>query len=259
MKTVSRLSVAPVKGMALLHPEEIEIGARRVSGNREFFLMDERGRKFDQIEHGPLGLIAAEYDAARGRLVLRFPDGTTVDDEVHVGEEVTARFSNGRKIVHGRVVNGTFAEAVSAYAGAALRLVKPDDPAELLRRRGPVTLLADASVDELARQAGREQVDGRRFRMLISVAGCEAHEEDRWVGSSVCVGEAVVRVLEEVDRCAVTTQDPTTGVPDLDTLRTIGAYRGVRRRRNINRIDFGVFGEVERPGRVRVGDAVEPL
>jgi hypothetical protein len=95
--------------------------------------------------------------------------------------------------------------------------------------------------------------------MLISVAGCEPHEEDEWIGRDVRVGEAVVRVLEEVDRCAVTSQDPETGVPDLDTLRTIGTYRGIRRRRNKNRIDFGVFGEVARPGRVHVGDPVEPL
>jgi MOSC domain-containing protein len=177
---------------------------------------------------------------------------------VRVGDEVAARFSNGTRTVRGRVVNGSFAHALSEYAGARLQLVKPDDAAQLLRRRGPVTLLSEASVDELARQAGREHVDARRFRMLISVTGCAAHEEDEWIGRSVRVGDAVVRVLEEVDRCAVTTQDPVTGVPDLDTLRTIGFYRGIRRRRNKNRIDFGVFGEVERPGRVRVGDAVDP-
>jgi len=220
--------------------------------------MDERGRKFDQIEHGPLGVIGASFDAAAGRLTLRFPDGTTLDDEVRLGEEVSAKFSNGRKIVYGRLVNGSFADALSEYAGARLQLVKPEDPAQLLRSRGPVTLLADASVDELARQVGREQVDARRFRMLIGISGCAPHEEDEWIGRDVRVGEVVVRVLEEVDRCAVTSQDPATGVPDLDTLRTIGVYRGIRRRRNKNRIDFGVFGEVAQPGRVRVGDPVEP-
>jgi len=258
VKAVSQLSIAPVKGLALVHPDEIEVGPRGVAGNRAFFLMDARGRKFDQIEHGRLGMVRARYDAASDRLTLRFPDGTCVDDEVRLGDKVAARFSNGRRTVRGRLVNGSFAEALSDYADAALRLVKPDDETQLLRRRGPVTLLSDASVDELARRVGRERVDPRRFRMLISVAGCEPHEEDDWIGREVRVGEAVVRVLEEVDRCAVTTQDPPTGIPDLDTLRTIGTYRGIRRRRNKNRIDFGVFGEVARPGRVRVGDPIEP-
>jgi MOSC domain-containing protein len=259
VKSVSRLSIAPVKGMALVHPDEIELGARGVAGNREFFLVDERRRKFDQIEHGPLGLIRTAYDAARGQLTLRFPDGTTVESEVQLGEEVAASFSHGTRTVRGRLVNGAFADAVSEYVGTRLALVKPDVAAELLRRRGPVTILSDASVEELARQAGREWVDARRFRMLISLAGCSPHEEDAWTGRSVRVGDAIVRVQEEVDRCAVTSQDPETGRPDLDTLRTIGTYRGIRRRRGKNRIDFGVFGEIEQPGRVRVGDAVEPL
>ncbi len=258
MRTISALSVAPVKGMALLHPDEIDLGSRRVPGNREFFLMDERGRKFDQIEHGPLGLIQPAYDATREHLTLRFPDGTSVAGEVRLLDEVAASFSHRTRTVRGRRVDGAFADAISRYAGARLELVKPDDPAELLRRRGPVTILSDASVEELARRAGRERVDPRRFRMLISVAGCAPHEEDHWTGRSVRVGEVVVRVHEEVDRCAVTSQDPETGRPDLDTLRTIGTYRGIRRRRGKNRIDFGVFGEVEQPGRVRLGDPVEP-
>jgi uncharacterized protein YcbX len=256
---VSRLSIAPVKGMALVHPHEIELGPRRVSGNREFLVIDERGRKFDQIEHGPLGLVQASYDAASDRLTLRFPDGRVVDGAVELREEVIAMLSNGRKRVSGRVVDGAFAAAISEYVGKTVRLVKPDDPAQLLRRRGPVTILSDASVAELARRVGRDAIDPRRFRMLIGVEGCRAHEEDEWVGRAVRVGEAVVRVHEEVDRCAVTTQDPETGRPDLDTLRTITDYRGIRVRRGIKRIDFGVFGDVEQPGRVRVGDRVEPL
>jgi uncharacterized protein YcbX len=259
VKTVSRLSIAPVKGMALLHPAEIEVGPRGVVGNREFFLMDERGRKFDQIEHGRLGVIVPAYDPSRERLTLRFPDGSVVDEEIQLGEEVVALFSHGTRRVAGRVVNGRLAAAISDYVGERLRLVKPNDPAQLMRLRGPVTILSDASVQELAAHSRRDEVDSRRFRMLIGVSGCRPHEEDDWIGGTVRVGEVVVRVHEEVDRCAVTTQDPDTGVPDLDTLRTIGEYRGVRRRRDKNRIDFGVFGEVEQPGRVRVGDPVEPL
>ena len=105
---------------------------------------------------------------------------------------------------------------------------------------------------------GVDDVDGRRFRMLIGIAGCEPHEEDAWLGRRVRVGEAVVRLHEQVARCAITTQNPESGSPDLDTLREIKAYRGHREDDGKN-IDFGVFGEVEVPGRVRVGDAVEPL
>jgi len=59
-----------------------------------------------------------------------------------------------------------------------------------------------------------------------------------------------------VPRCAATTRDPDSGHRDLDTLRLIKEYRGVRDR---VAIDFGVYASVEQPGRVRVGDSVEPL
>ena len=91
--------------------------------------------------------------------------------------------------------------------------------------------------------------------MLIGVAGGEPHEEDEWVGAEVALGEAVVRVLEQVARCAITTKHPDTGERDLDTLRVIKQYRGVRGQKAL---DFGVYGEVVTPGRVRVGDAVVP-
>ena len=55
----------------------------------------------------------------------------------------------------------------------------------------------------------------------------------------------------------MTSKSPDTGVKDLDTLRTIKRYRP-----DVDGeepIPFGVYGSVERPGRVRVGDRVEPL
>jgi uncharacterized protein YcbX len=57
-------------------------------------------------------------------------------------------------------------------------------------------------------------------------------------------------------RCAITTQDPDTGMSDLDTLRTIIGYRGLREGKHA---DFGVLADVVSPGRIRVGDAVTLL
>ncbi|MDQ3668694.1 MAG: MOSC domain-containing protein, partial [Actinomycetota bacterium] len=133
--------------------------------------------------------------------------------------------------------------------------VRAEDPGGAFDA-APVSLLSDASLDELARQSGESGVDGRRFRMLIHLAGCEPHEEDSWLGRRVRVGETLVRVTEPNARCRMTTRNPDTGIRDFDTLRAIKNYRGVREKKAI---DFGVYAEVERPGRVKVGDPVEPL
>jgi uncharacterized protein len=123
-------------------------------------------------------------------------------------------------------------------------------------RSGSVTLLSTGSLHALAGALGEtEPIDPRRFRMLLGIEGAEAHEEDRWLDRDVSVGEAVVRPLGNVGRCAVTTQNPETGVPDLGTLKALHAYR----EDGTEPLPFGVHGVVVRPGRVRVGDPVEPL
>ena len=255
MKTVSWLAIAPVKGMALMHPEEIALERYGVADNRRFHVIDGDGRRYGQIRNGTLVRIVPSYDSGGDRLELRFPGGEIVAAEVALGEPVTTDFY-GRP-VRGRVVEGPWADAISAFAGRPLRLVKTDEPgAGVDRELGPVSMLSDASLDELARNTDRDGVDARRFRMLIGVGGCAPHEEDEWLGRLVRVGEAVVRLHEQVARCAITTQNPETGVPDFDTLREIPKYRGLR---DGKYVDFGVFGEVERPGRIRVGDPVEPL
>jgi uncharacterized protein YcbX len=55
----------------------------------------------------------------------------------------------------------------------------------------------------------------------------------------------------------VTTQDPATGLKDFDTLKHIAAYRP--KMRQPRGIPFGMYAEVEQPGRIAVGDPVEPL
>jgi uncharacterized protein YcbX len=119
-----------------------------------------------------------------------------------------------------------------------------------------VSLVSDGSLGELARQLGVAAVDGRRFRMLIELAGAGAHEEDTWIGAQVGVGTAVLSITKPDARCAITTQDPDTGERDLDTLRTLIRYRGFREGDPEKKIDFGVLGEVLQPGSVSVGDEI---
>jgi uncharacterized protein YcbX len=91
--------------------------------------------------------------------------------------------------------------------------------------------------------------------MLLEIEGCAPHEEDTWRGRHVRIGEALLEIGGPVPRCATTTRDPATGQRDLDTLREIAAYRGKREGKHV---DFGVYASVVEPGRVRVGDPVEP-
>jgi uncharacterized protein len=253
---VTRINVAPVKALGLVHPDEVVLERTGVAENRRFHVVDERGRRYNQIRNGRLVQIRPEYDAGAGRLTLRFPDGTVADGIVSPGETVTTDFY-GRD-VKGRLVDGPWSEALTRWAGRVLQLVESAPGEAVDRGRGQVSLVSDESLAELARQAGREHVDGRRFRMLFEIAGVEPHEEDEWLERRVRVGDAVIRLRGDVGRCAITTQNPESGVPDFDTLRTIGSYRtSTDEESGKTYMPFGVYGDVVQAGPVRVGDPVE--
>lgn len=257
MPSVSRISIAPVKGLALVHPDEVLLEHTGVPENRRFHLVDAQGRRYNQIRRGQLVQVQPEYDPSRRWLSLRFPDGTVAEGMVEPGEELTVDFY-GRPVT-ARAVEGPWSEALSRHFGLALRLVQSAPGDAVDRARGQVSMVSEASLEELARQAGEEEpVDGRRFRMLFQLDGCEPHEEDTWIRRHVRIGEALVRLRDDVGRCAITTQNPDSGVPDLDTLRTLARYRPrTKNESGKEHIPFGVYGEVVEPGRVTVGDPIE--
>jgi uncharacterized protein YcbX len=251
--SVSRLAVAPVKGLALVHPDEIEVTASGVPENRRFFLVDARGKRWNGTKDGPLFGVRAETDREATRLTLTFPDGRVVDGPVALGERRFTAFWD--RPVWGHVVEGPWAEALSELLGEPVQLIRTEEPGGGFDA-WPVSLLSEASLKELARRSGHERVDGRRFRMLVHVAGTRPHEEDEWLGRRLRLGDVIVRVTQPDARCRMTTRNPDTGIKDFDTVRAIKDYRGLR---NGKHADFGVYADVERPGRVRVGDPVEPL
>jgi len=250
---VARLSISPVRSLGLEHPASIELGERGVLEDRRFFVIDEGGRLVDQLIAGELVQVAAHTNPEATHLRLTLPDGPVVVGEVELAEPIEADI-HGRTAV-GHVVIGPWADALEAFAGRRVRLVRCDRPGGT-RIANAVSLVSDGSLARLASEMGVATIDARRFRMLIELEGAAAHEEDDWIGGRVAIGSAVLDVTRPDARCAITTHDPDTGVRDLDTLRSIMAYRGVYDGR---KAIFGVLGEVAVPGRVSIGDEVRVL
>lgn len=254
MPTVCSISITPVKSTALHHPREVHIDTYGVAENRRFFMIDAEGRLVNGSKHPQFVQIQSEYEPDREHLSLRFPDGTVAEGSaVAVGEELTVDFW-GRPTT-GHVLEGAWTLPLSAFAGERIRLVRAEHYGGGSDVR-PLTLVSTASLAEFAQQAGRDSDDGRRFRMLFQLDGLESHEEDGWEDRLVRIGAAVIRIGRPVPRCIVTQQDPDTGEKELQTLKIIYGYRG---RSTENTLDFGVYGDVEEPGLVRLGDEVTPV
>jgi uncharacterized protein YcbX len=250
---VTRLSIAPVRSLGLEHPEAIELTAKGVLEDRRFYVIDEAGRLVDQLIAGELVQVHARTNPEATELTLVLPDGATIDGPVELAEPVETDI-HGRTGI-GHVVVGPWAEALEPFARRRVRIVRCDNPGGT-RVANAISLVSDGSIARLADQLGVASLDARRFRMLIEVNGATAHEEDAWIGGRIAIGSAVLDITRPDARCAMTTHDPATGLRDLDTLRSIMAYRGVYDGR---KAIFGVLGEVATPGRVAIGDEVRVL
>jgi uncharacterized protein YcbX len=253
--TLARLSVTQVKGLRLSHPAEVELTSGGIPADRRFFLVDEDDALFSAADHGGLIRIVPDYDASSERLRLSFPDGTEAEG---AADALDQRFTTdfwGRAVV-GRVVRGPFADPLSAYVGRPIRLARVERDGEGQDVR-PLTIVSSESVGDLGTRGRHDGLDARRFRINLEVRGYEPYEEDSWDGLLVRIGEAAIRVRGQIPRCVVTTLGPDTGEKDFRTLNEIARYRP--RIGGRGGLPFGMYAEAEEPGRVRVGDEVEPL
>ena len=109
----------------------------------------------------------------------------------------------------------------------------------------PVAVISDSTVSALCTLA---DVPGNelRFRpnVVVTLDSGAPFEEDEWVGSTVRIGAAVVRMDRRDSRCIIVNVDPASGLPGSHLLKVIGATRGAC---------AGVYGTTVLPGVIRVG------
>jgi uncharacterized protein len=251
---VARISIAPVKALGLVHPDEVDVGEGGVAGNRRFWLIEADGRLVSNKRHGKLMQVRPEWDEESRELALTFPDGSRVAGIVELGDEVFEQ-EMYKHPIRSRHVVGPWQAAISEYAGMELTLLWAEEGAPDRLHAGTATLVSRESVARLAEVAGEDRLDARRFRMLFDIEGVEPHAEDEWIGTHVRIGDATLHVHGDVGRCAITTLDPDTGIPTVDTLKALASYRREGRKEPL---PLGVYASVVVPGRVRVGDEVLP-
>ncbi len=129
--------------------------------------------------------------------------------------------------------------------GAQLRVMRLD--------RGtfdamPVSLITAPTVAALCAAAGVPG-DELRFRpnIVVTPASGTPFPEDGWVGHSLHIGAASMRVDRRDTRCVIVNVNPRSGKPDAPLLKAIGRYRHAC---------AGVYGTTVQPGLVRLGDLV---
>jgi MOSC domain-containing protein len=71
--------------------------------------------------------------------------------------------------------------------------------------------------------------------------------EEAWAGMRLLVGDACLQVTEQTERCVMVGQEQATLPKRKQLLNTVGRW---------NALCAGMYADVLRPGRMRVGDPV---
>lgn len=249
---VAALCRHPVKGLSPEALDAVELTAGAYFPNDRLYAVENGPSGFDPAEpsyrqktaflmlmrDARLAALASRYDPATATLTLSL-DGHEV---------VTANLSapEGRAEVEAFL---TF--YMGDEARGPLKLLTAPEGFRFTDslRSGFLSLLNLASVRDLAACMGAA-LDPRRFRMNLHLEGWPAGAELDLAGARLDVGEAQIAILKRTERCAAVNVNPETAARDLNVVKGLVTAYG--------HTDCGIYAEVVRSGRVKVGDTIRP-
>jgi len=113
-----------------------------------------------------------------------------------------------------------------------------------------VSLIGMASIGELETRTARS-VDPIRFRANLYLEGTAPWDEFTWVGRTISVGEARLRVLSPITRCAATQVNPLTAERDMNVPKAL--------QQSFGHIHMGIYAEVTEGAEIRLGDSITAI
>ena len=184
-----------------------------------------------------IAALRSHFDERSGMLSIRSPDGTGVMEH--------ALSADGR-------------ERIAAYLTGFLGTEARGHPTFHYlpghvfgdQRTPVVSLINLASLHDYEAKVGARR-HRRRFRANVWFNGAPAWSEFEWVGRTIQLGGALLRVTKPIVRCAATQVNPETAARDADPVEEL--------RRLYGHSDLGIHAEVIEGGRFALGDGIEVL
>jgi uncharacterized protein YcbX len=113
--------------------------------------------------------------------------------------------------------------------------------------RKVVSIINLGSIEAIENMVGLP-VHPLRFRANLYVSGWPAWQELELVGQTLAIGNARLKVVKRITRCAAVNVDPDTAVRDLEIPPAL--------MRRLGHNECGVYAEVIAGGAIAVGDAI---
>ena len=271
--TVAAIFRYPVKSMLGESIESAEIQDAGIVGDRVWAVRDElRGNFMTGKRVGALmGCIGRSPRSGAGVPEIELPTGETFRADApsarrrlseYLGHRVSLWPCESPPVEQAPAAGPAELEAILARAPGEPLPDLSGIPKELLEFGGrpvkpfvdlaPLMLLTSASIATLQRSAPEAQIDVRRFRPSVTIDAIERSRfpEQQWIGRRLRVGDSLWQVRMTCPRCVMTTHGFAELPQDPTVMRRLVSEAGG---------NLGVYASVERPGRIHVGDAVEPV
>jgi MOSC domain-containing protein len=223
----------PVKSLQGEQLESATVAADGLEGDRRFAIFDVETGFGLTARRVPELLFASARLRADGGVDITLPD-----DSVAVGDDALSAWLGRR--VELRSADGSPPRYENPVVDFEREIERDWAPFEGApgpfhdSRRTRVSLVSTGTIGSW---------DRRRFRSNVLLDGSG---EDDLVGSRLALGDAVIDIGKQIERCVMTTRPQPGGIErDLTVLRTIARERDAR---------LAVGALVTRPGRVSVGD-----
>ncbi len=239
----------PVKGLSPERLSSADLRAGEVLG----------GDRLYAIENGPSGFdpqaprwmpkikfLCLMRNARLAALAARYDDETAVLSIERDGELLAAgdlKTPTGR-----RAIEDFFESYMSSEKRGAFRLLQAPGHSFSDLAKKVVSIINLDTVEDFFGALGHE-VHPLRFRANLYLAGLPAWSEFDLIGKTLAIGEARLKIIKRIERCAATEVNPETALRDIDIPEILWRRRGDA--------DFGVYAEVTAAGKIAESDPVE--
>ncbi len=262
---VTRLIVYPVKSLAGIELQESEVDAMGLKYDRRWMLVSPEGKFLSQRTLPQMALIKTSL-TKDGQLTL------SMDHKVpHVVAAIDKNAEKMDVIIWGDQLQvqkvGAESDAwLSDCLGVDCHLVYIADEvvrqcdlefAEEGERTGfadgfPMLFISEESLQDLNQRLD-EEVDMRRFRPNVVIAGCEAYAEDKL--KDFLISGVPMKGVKLCSRCPIPMVDPDLGKRvGKEPIATLSSYR-----KWDNKVFFGINVIHQQPGIISVGDCLESI
>ena len=173
------------------------------------------------------------------------------EDETNIltirrGDEIVAR--GDLETAEGRAaIEGFFTQNFAAELKGPPKVLSSDGHSFSDVAKKVVSIINLESLRAIEGMVGHP-VHPLRFRANLYLRGWPAWHEAGLVGRTLAIGEARLRIVKNITRCAATNVDPDTAARDLEIPEAL--------MRRFGHNECGIYGEVISDGTIAIGDTI---